>query len=228
MMPASDIISEASLPWDRLELDSDSDTESSESELDDEEFGGTEQEQLKKSIHETITLLSRLSMAVCNPAMHDQHINSSQLAVVAYSKFDVDHVSNKFPHVPSDLANNLGRAISRRRQYLHSRKERREKLAQGLEAVQWYGGLDGKSEAPSESMAATSLPDAIKSMSQGDLEREPYSDSEASHTSFAKSNFDDGERQRIPPFPREGTGGTPFECPICFMMISVHSQESWR
>lgn len=228
MMPASDIISGASLPWDKLELDSDSDAESSESELSDGDFGGTEQEQLKNSIHETITLLSRLSMAVRNPAMHDRHINSSQLVAVAYSKFDVDHVSNKFPNVPSDLANNLGRAISRRRQYLHSRKERHEKLAQGLDAVQRHGGLDGKSEAPSESMAATSLPEAIKSMSQEDLEREPYSDSEASHTSFARSNFDDGERQRIPPFPREGAGGTPFECPICFMMISVHSQESWK
>lgn len=157
-------------------------------------------------------------MAVRNPAMHDRHINSSQIVAIV-STYDVKHVSEKFPRAPSDLANNLGKAISRRRQYLRSRKERHEELAQGL---------DGKPKAPSESMTATSLPEAIKSMSQEDFEKEPYSDSEESHTSFAGSNVDDGQMRKIPPFPREGTGGTPFECPICFMMISIHDRESWK
>jgi hypothetical protein len=232
---ALEIIRGERVPWEDLS-DSESDESDEESQLPEEE-PTTEFAQLASNMAEINTCLMRLSLAIRNPAPHDQFKESSQINVAHYETFDVQHVRGKFPRAQEYLVLRLGKAISRRRQYLRYREEHRKKLEEGLkpqlatEEVATVPQVTHTVTAPSEkidSTVASSIPLAIKeSVSTINLDEEDYYEDTLSQTSYASSN-NDPSRFRPPPLPEEGQDGDPFECPLCFRFTSVRQVTAWH
>lgn len=180
---AREIVQGDRIPWEDL-----SDTSSEASSQDDREEPATELRQLVASMAEIITCLMRLSMAIRNPAPRDQFRGSAQIDMSCYEPFDIEHVRGKYPQAEEFLIIRLGRAISRRRQYLRYRDEHRKKLGRGLEEHALVDNT-ARTIAPSEniqSTVASSIPAAIKlSASTLDLDEEDYAEDTLSQTSYA-------------------------------------------
>ncbi|OAK95358.1 hypothetical protein IQ06DRAFT_207180, partial [Phaeosphaeriaceae sp. SRC1lsM3a] len=232
---ALEIVTGKRVPWEDL---SDSDSDISETDLapqDGEE--STELAQLASNMTEINSCLMRLSLAIRNPAPHDQFKESKQINVTHFEAFDIEHVRGKFPSAPEYLVLRLGKAISRRRQYLRYREEHRKKLEQGLpiqplpQETECMPEVVRTITAPSEkidSTVASSIPLAIKaSTSSSNLDDIDYYEDTLSQTSYASSS-NDSSKLRPPPLPDAGQDGDPFECPLCFRFTSVRQTPAWH
>jgi len=136
---AQAILSGERRPWEDL-TDSDSDSKESLNNMGETGRPMTELAQLLSNIAETITCLMRLSMSIRNPAPHNQFKESKHINFIHYESFDVEHAGEKFPYTPEYLVVWVGRAISRRRQFLRYREEHRKRYGQGLPS-RLSGGL---------------------------------------------------------------------------------------
>ncbi|KAF2658684.1 hypothetical protein K491DRAFT_652646, partial [Lophiostoma macrostomum CBS 122681] len=228
---AKEIISGGRIPWEDV---SDSESDSS-SEEGFEEPNTTELQQLMSNVAEITTCLMRLSMAIRNPAPHDQFKESAEIDMSYFEAFDIDHVRSKFPQAEEFLVLRLGKAISRRRQYLRYRDEHQKKLKDGLEGavnileIQTAGAVIA--QAPSvrfESTVASSIPMALKVPAlMTHIDDTDYYEDALSQTSYASSMTDD-KKLRPPPLPEQGQDGNPFECPLCFRFTSIRHASAWH
>lgn len=217
------IIQGNKVPWDQIEdeeIQAD-DIDSLEDDSDDGELPATELEQIASSVPDAVNCLLRLSVAIRNPAPHDRFAISVPIDVSHYEFFDVQHVQAKFPNIDNHLAQRLGNAISRRRQYFRYRESHHLKLAHGL---------DLKDQADGKSTIASSIPGHAKSAGFDNrlsvIDEDALSDAGISQTSFA-SSLADTQRLRIPPLPKRAKSG-PFECPFCYMIITATNRASWK
>jgi hypothetical protein len=219
------------VPWDCLSSDSDESSDDGGDKgtgvvpalIDRGLEANTELKQLMAGIVETVTCLLRLSMAVRNPAPHDQFMKSMNIDTSFYEEHDIKHVEEKFPDADNFLVTRLGRAISRRRQYLKYREAHHKKLAYGIDKEQG----DSHTEAARQSTVASSLPSALKEVDHIDLTEDSGSESGVSMASSVTS-ANGTVKLRPPPLPREAQDGNPFECPLCFMIVSIRGTRSWQ
>lgn len=216
--PALEIVQGAKTPWDELsDSDSDSDSNSGPSSvLEATLHNETESQQLMSGIVDAITCLLRLSITIRNAAPHDQFMQPSKTNVSLFEKYDIDHVRSKFPRGEEYLVVRLGRAISRRRQYLKYREECYKSRAHSLAT------LDARPEETDHQSVQTSLPVALRTSDNRDLNKDVLSQTSYASTSTTLAPLS------VPPLPREGKNQNLFECPYCFMTISVPSAYSWR
>lgn len=213
-------------PWDEEVIDGcDIDAELKEI-LGDEKFEfDSELAQLSVDIGDIINSLLRLSTSIRNPAPHD-HFMSTEYAEDGYfSDFDVRHVEAKYKDANQDLVRRLGKAISRRRRYFKYRESHHAKLSQGLDLDQ------GCTEAGQKSTVASSVPLAMKDPGNsaplfGELDEDDHSETGNSQTSYA-TTAPESEKLRVPPLPEQYKKG-PFQCPFCFMLISVTNRIQWK
>ncbi|KAG5812804.1 hypothetical protein H9Q74_004141 [Fusarium xylarioides] len=217
---AKDILTGQLTPWDQ-EL---SPAEFSEDDSDDEPLkadatGPSELSQIFSAVVEDINCLFRLSVSIHNPSPHDRFKKACLTDTSGYEPFDVQHVCNKLSKAPKPIAERLGKAISRRRQYFKYRELHHDKLASGLE-------FDGKDQM--QSTVASSLPKKLNVNEPISFEEgvNDESDTGRSQTSWATSAANP-ERRKIPALPVEAENG-PFECPFCFMMVSITSRNHWK
>lgn len=210
------------VPWDKLPADEDED--------DEDSFPSTEIEQIIRNISDIISCLLRLSVAIRNPAPHDWFRTSHDTDTSHYEPYDISHVQTKFPAMELTIAERLGRAISRRRQYFKYRESHHTKLAEGLEALEGLDlGVARKEEL--QSTVASSIPDAVRQNISFNAQANAVNEDDASvtgvsQTSFATSVFTP-DKLSVPPLPAEAQNG-PFECPFCFMMISATTTLAWK
>ncbi|KAI1321528.1 hypothetical protein F5Y16DRAFT_68658 [Xylariaceae sp. FL0255] len=217
------ILSGERVPWDR-EMDETGDLDEALQDLilmdQDFEFE-SELSQLTKEIDDTIGNLLRLSMSLRNPAPHDHFMSTEYANVRYFVPTDIAHVEAKFPSAPRALIERLGRGLSQRRQYFRYRQAHHEKLINGLRDKM-------RSDV---STIASSIPlrmkDAGACPKLGEIDEDEQSDTAFSQTSIATTAPDSAERLRIPPLPKESQDG-PFECPFCFLLISVSSVYRWK
>ncbi|KAF5585568.1 zinc finger transcription factor ace1 [Fusarium pseudocircinatum] len=217
---AKDILTGQLTPWDQdLSLadfsDDDSDDESFQVDVPEP----SELSQILVSIVEDINCLFRLSVSIHNPSPHDRFKKACLTDTSGYEPFDVQHVCNKLSKAPKPIAERLGKAISRRRQYFKYRELHHHKLASGLD-------LDDKDQM--QSTIASSLPKKLNANEAISLEEDvdDASDTRSSQTSWVTSAAN-SVRRKIPALPAEAQKG-PFECPFCFMMVSITSRNHWK
>ncbi|KAH6960034.1 hypothetical protein BKA56DRAFT_430303, partial [Ilyonectria sp. MPI-CAGE-AT-0026] len=209
-------------PWDEEPLSSDEDDSDDDYALEPDSSTPSELSQIFASIVEDINCLLRLSVSIRNPAPHDRFKKSSLTDTSHFEPFDVQHVRTKFSTASSYVVERLGKAISRRRQYFKYREMHHQKMASGLET-------DGEVEDALQSTVASSIPDHLKQTAldiTNSLDEEDASDTGRSQTSYATSAAN-AERPKIPTLPQEAENG-PFECPFCFLMISINSRRLWK
>ncbi|SPO06803.1 uncharacterized protein DNG_09497 [Cephalotrichum gorgonifer] len=227
---AMEIVTGVKTPWDQEESDDDDSCFGDADTLDLPPYSlpTTELSQIREGLVEIITCLFTLSVSIRNPAPHDRFRNSVQTDTSAFEPFDIAHVRTRFPSASDVVARTLGRANSYRRQYFKYRELHHQKLSHGLDS-------DGAilAETEGESTVASSIPYHMKAaeggshdMEIGVLEDDARSDAGVSQTSLATS-VDDSGRARMPPLPA-GADKEPFECPLCFSMISASSTVSWK
>ncbi|XPS78886.1 hypothetical protein M3J09_010885 [Ascochyta lentis] len=163
----------------------------------------------------------QLSSTIRNPAPHDLFKRSGNIDTSYYEEFDIQHVKGKFPEAEQYLITRMGRAISRRRQYLRYREEHRARLAEALDTTD----TSAKKVA---STVASSIPAQLKSGFQAvELEDDDEFVDHASQTSYA-SSMSGATALRPPPLPQEGREGKPFECSLCHYFTVVDVGTDWQ
>lgn len=183
--------------------------------------------QIMMDIIDIIDCLFRLSISVQNPAPHDRLTAATYTDTSFYEAIDIEHVRAKYGAATEELLERLGKANSHRRQYFKYRDAHHQKLALGLEQAQ-------TNLQAGQSTVASSIPQHMKTTDTNEgiaasldvLEEDQRSDTGYSQTSYTTSTAA-SERLRVPKIPEAHSRG-PFECPFCFMMISVSTTYAWK
>lgn len=230
---------------DELNVEFSSDDSASSAGVDEEEsppqirIFTTEQAELHKAVNSSITSLFKFSMFIRNPVPRGKYKSSEHLFPIDPS-FDIDRVWQKFPDVRQRpwLAERLGRAITRRREYLRYRQEHHHKLASvgdsGKQDI-----VDEEEQTAPSTEPTTFVPDPDTTIHQiSDLNHDEIFEraSEASLTSFATSLSADSDAQklRVPKPPKICSNGMvfkygePFECPYCYTIHIVNDYRDWK
>ncbi|KAI3581663.1 hypothetical protein IWW34DRAFT_804322 [Fusarium oxysporum f. sp. albedinis] len=135
---------------------------------------------------------------------------SVDIADVVNCLLRLSHVSSKFRTIEPLLAERLGKAISRRRQFFNYRLAHRTKLSQGLT----HEGGDAET-------IASSLPEYLKDVARGGQPLPINAIGDEGSNSGISINVES------PPLPKESSEG-PFECPFCHTIIVANTRSSWK
>ena len=201
----------------RQPLDNTVDSESSESELDEDisqHEKPSEIEQIFRDASQIINSLYRLSMSVRNSLWNNRYIKSAKINTSYFEPYDIFHVSQKFPEAQKFNIDRLGKATSRRRQYLKFREEHAAKLA-------YFKDEHESAIAPSETTASGYGPQILTDIVVTKNEDAP------SETSYATS-LGRPTSTRMPRMPKEAANEQPFECPFCHTVAIVKDTHGWR
>ncbi|KAF4777268.1 hypothetical protein HER10_EVM0012996 [Colletotrichum scovillei] len=170
-----------------------------------------------------INCLMRLVIMIQNPTRSDRFSGAKLTDTTEYEHYDIQHVSAKFEGIDDQLAQLLGKANSRRRQYFKYREAHHKKLSHLMDDQ-----ADTNRTEILQSTVASSIPDYLKQLSQIDKYDESFSREEmASVTSYEASSIGDPQARSIPDLPKEAYDG-PFECQFCFMLVEIRDTHAWR
>jgi hypothetical protein len=239
-------------PWDLKEF-SDTDSDVSNDDLQ----GDTELKQLLASIATFVTSLFRLSMAIRDPAPTNQSTRTISADKSYFEPHDILHVQAKYPDAAGYLSERLGRAISARRQYLSYREEHHQKLAKHVEKVGFEEPTTGELPKTmwscianmEQSIRATArrqhvcLKAIVKTVRTSSMKmtghhklllrrrlthlseypryRKRRSMENSVSDSMGKLFFIQISTDYVP-------HGSTDECPLCFVIISIHDKHAWK
>ena len=214
----------------------------------------SELSQLLLAITEAITSLYKLSIAIRNPTPRDRYAKAASSTPIDVS-YDIGHVYEKFPQVRSKawLLEKLGRAITRRREFLRYRERHREKiggnirpstglnkrheLAETRRNVTYIEpqspvggpvvGVETRSISHSQ-LASTKATTYVANLNDKKLDTQSIAG--RSETSYVTSIAEDDSHsvRQIPDPPKESVNGMPFECPYCFTILAIKNTKHWK
>ncbi|KAF7553521.1 hypothetical protein G7Z17_g3535 [Cylindrodendrum hubeiense] len=227
---------------EKVSLDYDSDSGFTDSD-DGDVSPKTGLSTIHTDVGEAIDCLLRLSVAIANPAPHERvrKLGADPSEDVSYYEtYDINYVRDKFPKISAELADSLGKFITRRRQFFKYREAHHTRLAQGLESTQ---EADTSRTEIVPKTVASSLPEFVSNLQNIDLragviDEDDQSEMGMSQTSYATSagflaEEVDGQMQtpppplRVPPLPSAAERGV-FECPFCYRMVSASTWAAWK
>lgn len=141
-----------------------------------------------------------------------RYLKSRSIDVSHFEPYDIGHVRCKFPNAPDFLIERLGKAISRRRQYIKYMERHAIKLAHSVD----------------DNTTVANLSETVASSLVGDTENiYDHPPSVATETSFATS-IGNTSRARLPSMPIEAANGQHFECPYCRTVEIVKDTRAWK
>lgn len=213
-------------------------------------------EECVTDITHVITCLYKFSITIQNPAPRDRLAKCSSIPVSHFEEFDIRHLSHKFPDAQRYLIERLGKANTKRRQLLKYYEMHHEKIAghygaqidgplpdpvlRAATGNDLDGGLGGTAEAierptPSEGPATIATRPTQTTVSvyvAPDVSHaNAYSETDdQSQTSYASSTSGGPANLQVPLPPKQESAfdGEPFQCPFCFVIISVSGRQSWK
>lgn len=185
----------------------------------------------------------------------DRLLKSSKVNVAFYETFDIEHTRHKFPSANDTLVERLGRAISKRRQYLKYREQHHEKLSvprqntftanQSIDQDRSMPLIETKASSPAQTRqqpsergsgaaishslgVSTTASTFVPLSHQGiaDIDVDVYS--ERSSVSSHQSSTIGDERPRLPPIPQASEHSGDFECPYCYTICRLVGKEDWQ
>ncbi|CAG8950267.1 hypothetical protein HYFRA_00006759 [Hymenoscyphus fraxineus] len=214
---------------------------------DEEEM--SEIEEIFKSIIDIIGNLFRFSAIIRDNSKRDRYAKAEAAAATRHpliDQFDISHVEHKFPALQSKdkdwLAVRLGKAITQRRKYLWYCREHHEKTQMGpqtiIQTVEHPSiptlprkfDLDTRTvlSRPMSTLAPTQASTLLLST---EITPDPELEEDSqSQTSYATSIGQDEEGTKLQVLPLETVSkGSPiFECPYCWQIQTIKTQNSWR
>lgn len=183
-------------------------------------------QQILLQIKNDVNCLMRLAVTIRNPAPHEQFKLRMPALVSSFDASHKEHVLHKFPRIPAEITERLGKALTYRRLFLRYREEHHERLREGIEVERQRDKQDGKEIRDGVTTEASWLPKDNPGNKEPQLQVWSDDISEQTGTSYAPSCVDDSEL-RIPRVPPEYVDG-PFICPYCFLPISVENRYQWK
>ena len=175
--------------------------------------------QIQSNVKTVVDCLFQMSLLARKPANHDFLRLDFSDEVLAHRPFYANHVRDKFPNAPKEIVERLALAMVRRLQYLKYRERHRAKLAKGLHAL----------EAPSTGGKTSTYLSETKATDEAILQGndDTRSESRATQTSYA-SVLLESDTIVMPPLPTGASNRCLFECPYCFVVISVDGTHAWH
>jgi hypothetical protein len=201
-------------------LEEDSDDENPENIENLEDDNTTEIQQLHKNIVETIHHIYRMSMIIRTPAHHDRLLGTDKLDAQPFKHWAHNHASNKYPLADAGVLECVSSAMALQRAILKYRERHHAKLSQNLDDV-------NEGDQKSTILSETVVTDICHDLPPGSNDLISVADTSETQTSFAGTLINGTGATTIPPLPKEGTGKNPFECPYCFLIISVRDTRAW-
>jgi SH3 domain len=162
-------------------------------------------------IAQIVDCLYRISINLRAHSSGNRYAKAAAFDTSSFLPFDTEYVREKFPEAKNQLCSRMGKAISKRRQYLKYREHHAAKLAQGLPEHK------DTNTAFSETTASTFIdPLATPAIARREAESADISNvaDTVSETTYA-TILGGSERLRLPRMPKEASTGQAFECPIC-------------
>jgi hypothetical protein len=190
-------------------------------------------EQLFSAIRTANTHLMKLSVVIRNSLARDDYLK----AAARYNfdpKYDIGHVKEKHGSARTSrewLTDRLGKAITRRRQYLKYRQDHHGKLSKD-----WDDITEKTEEKPEKTVASTKSTTSIESNVLIEKAGSGVAESLGSQTSYEPTTIGDSTVTRLnaPPHPKlafEGVPfrfGEPFQCPYCYTEQTVKNRSDWK
>ncbi|KAJ5207885.1 Zinc finger C2H2 [Penicillium cf. viridicatum] len=167
---------------------------------EDDDEHQTEMQSIYHALRDTINNLFQMSMLIRQPAQHDRLLGTKRSDAVSYEQFDQRYVSDKYPQAGEDISKRLGLAISQRR------------------AVMQYHGQSAKL---SDTIATEFV--EVSPAANDNLELLTV----ASQTSYAQTILNGAEGAVLPSPPKDSANRAPFECPYCFIIITIANRRAW-
>ncbi|KAJ5515112.1 Zinc finger C2H2 [Penicillium fimorum] len=188
---------------------------------EDDDGDRTEMQSIYHALRDTINNLFKMSMVIRQPAPHDRLLGTKRSDTDFYEPYDRGHVMEKYPQAGEDILNRLGLAISQRRAVMRCRERHRIKPGQGLNHV-IVDQVDGQSAIISDTVATELM--EVSLAERNDLELLIV----ASQTSYAQTILKGAEgTTMLPSPPKDSADGAPFECPYCFVIITIANRRAW-
>ncbi|KAJ6026523.1 hypothetical protein N7460_011340 [Penicillium canescens] len=193
-------------------LEEDSDDEASENVETPSDDDTTEIQQLHKDIVETIHHLYRISP---RPTL-----GTNKLDAQPFKHWAHNHASNKYPLADAGVLECVSSAMALQRAILKYRERHHAKLSQNVD-----DGNEG--DRRSTLLSETIVTDICHDLPPDSNDYFSVVDTSETKTSYAGTLINGTGATIIPPLPKEGAGKTPFECPYCFLIISVRDTRAW-
>ncbi len=240
-----------------------SDSSDSGGSLADQSSPTSELQQLFLAIVETVTSLLKLSVSIRRSTPRGRYARVASLSPLDPSlvaslspldpSFDINHVYEKYPRLRSRpwLVEKLGKAITRRRDFLRYRERHHEKLADSNVLSAFKKTLDHHNPVPNKpgthtisarggpKMANVASSSADRSRLVSTIATTYIADSHnlletVSHAGLSFSDITsvadghDQEARPIPDPPKDSAGAKPFECPYCYTIQVVRKPSHWK
>ena len=208
-----------------------------------------ELQQLSQSTSDIIANLYKLSIIIRNGNLsQDRLLKSSKIDVLCYEPYDEQHAKNKFPEASEELVERLGKANTRRRQYLKYRERHHEKLSaprrnsvvsgqpvtqhlntqnvearasSGVQFEQKDSERDPNLRVSASREASTVASTFIPPEPEEMLQTDVDTYSEIGTVSSYESSTIENEKPRLPPPPQISEGGRHFECLYCYTICRL-------
>jgi hypothetical protein len=184
-----------------------------------DEDSASELDEVYSGIQKLLECLFQLSMRIRRPALRDKVLGRRKDDSTDFEDFDRRHIRDKFPEASDVLVDRLTTAISKRRSNLKYFERHHTKLGKGIEVPDNSAG-DESATFYSSTIATTFRENQLDAIDKAPI-------SYASVTSYAPSLFSGDSHVTIPPVPPESADGSPFECPYCYLIITVSSPRDW-
>jgi hypothetical protein len=206
----------------------------------------SELQELCTAISAAIANLMKLSMLIRESSKRDDYAKAASRYNTWNPSADIGHVEEKYGTVKSGsdsawLLERLGKAITRRRQFLTYRKEHHDKLTgdwgEDIDVVVETPDTIREGKKPAKSIAPTQATTFIPDMFTPEKEGSDIAGSFGSQTSYEATEFasEDGPTKlMVPPPPKwafEGVPfeyGEPFQCPVCYTEQIVKNKNAWK
>ena len=215
-----------------------SDSEDEDSETDEDVIETSDLQELFAAMKAANTNLMKMSLVIRNSPSRDDYLK----AATRYPfdpRWDIGHVKEKHgsENRHSDwLLERLGKAITRRRQYLKYREEHHGKLSRDWTEE---GPKDAEADdEPAKTIAVTEATKYVENEAPNQPQGSEGGGSFGSQTSYEATIVGESTdiRLTVPPppamaFPEQGiafTFGEPFQCPFCYTEQIVKDKAAWK
>lgn len=183
------------------------------------DYNTAEVQDVYQSMVEVINYLYQMSMAIRQPAQHDQLLGARSIDGTYFQPWAQQHVSHKYPHADSALVARVGAAMAKQKAILKYRERHHMKLSQGI-----YD--EDHPDALSSKLSETVATELVRNKDHLEF-LENASDSGVSKTSYAATLMAGGGRISVPSPPQSSNDRKPFECPYCFILITIKDRNDW-